>query len=228
MADGTGNIAWSNSVGRATTAGPVSPARLLPALCRIFELSAFFLFFLLLPRESVCGLFPSPGMERVATEDCLHCVCPHLDVRTLALSRLVCRSWRDVVCAQNETEGTRGRDPGECAPTEEATPKPFTYSHASLLATARSTVPAAKKCRTKEKDGEADAVSVASARAAHADADVDPLGEDNIGRQILVKMGWKPGRGPIPEGRGVLVVVRGVCVLRDKQNSQAGGCQVSA
>jgi hypothetical protein len=55
-----------------------------------------------------------------------------------------------------------------------------------------------------------EAVSVEAALAAAASAVyVDPLGEDNVGRQLLLKMGWKQGKGLGLKGRGI----REVCAI---------------
>jgi len=49
-----------------------------------------------------------------------------------------------------------------------------------------------------------DAVSVGAALAAAASAIyLDPLGEDHVGRQLLLKMGWKQGKGLGLKGRGI-------------------------
>ena len=55
-----------------------------------------------------------------------------------------------------------------------------------------------------------DAVSVGAALAAAASAIyLDPLGEDHVGRQLLLKMGWKQGKGLGLKGRGI----REVCAF---------------
>ena len=93
--------------------------------------------------------------------------------------------------------------------------KPFTYSIASLMAAARSTTPAKPgPVATAEVVGGGDEAqkaldpcSLASAREMDA-PDVDPLGEHNIGFQILLVMGWKPGKGLGPKHNGIRKPIR--------------------
>ena len=93
--------------------------------------------------------------------------------------------------------------------------KPFTYSIASLMAAARSTTPAKPgPVATAEVVGGGDEgqkaldpCSLASAREMDA-PDVDPLGEHNIGFQILLVMGWKPGKGLGPKHNGIRKPIR--------------------
>jgi hypothetical protein len=103
----------------------------------------------------------------------------------------------------SKPQGEEGSDHGarDASPKPPDALKPFACTHACLIAAARSTTPAkrgeARAGAGRERAGTdvaaPDACSIAAALAAAAEREVDPLGEENVGRQIMVKMGWKPG-----------------------------------